>query len=891
MPVVVVESPAKARTIEKYLGKDFKVLASYGHVRDFKPKYEAVDPQNNFKVIWQVPTNARKHINAIISALETDPNLILATDPDREGEAISWHLEEILKTKFRDITAGHKNRISFTSITKESVQSALKEPRQIDMDLVDAYLARRTMDFLVGFNLSPILWKKLPCGASAGRVQSVCLRLVSDLEQKIEQFESRNYWTISAAFKNSKKQEFKANLVVFDGKRLGKFGFDSAEAASNAERLLKELKHYEIRSIISKDSALNPPPPFTTATLQQEANRKLRLKSTETMRVAQKLYEAGHITYMRTDAINMAPGAVNECRNAITTLFGTNYLSPKQRVYKNKAKNSQEAHECIRPTRLSQNAQGLNIQGSSLTQLEANLYDLIWKRTIATQMASNLVKNTKVMIKSENPGLELSASGKVQLFDGFKKVYKESRGEAAKASDKDESFDNPDLPALSEGETIDLGKTTVTENSTQPPVRFSEASLVKAMVDHGIGRPSTYSSTIATLIDRGYVIPVPKSNKLQPTPSGRVVVAFLQTYFPKYMEYGFTAEMEDLLDEVSGGRANKDRFLSNFWTDFAPKVDNVNNLDIKEVIENVAEVVAPQILVNGSSSKHILTCPNPHCDNGKLELRVFKNTDPYFSCSKCKYNQPFLYGKGGFIPHSEVMGKDPETGKNIILKSGRFGKFFEIHEEPGSKSKPKRASIPETFKEGDYNLDLALKLFSLPRLVGSHPETGKEIIAGIGPLGPYLKHDSKYKNLEKESPNEVFEIGINRAVSLLNETIGSGPGNLGVHPEGGSISLLNGKYGPYLKWNNINASLPKSVKPDSLTLENAVNIVNSKANRSKVINLGEHPQKKGPIQLRNGKYGPYVSWNKINATIPKDILLKNVNLELAVQLINKKIKG
>ncbi|MCY4184947.1 MAG: type I DNA topoisomerase [Rhodobacteraceae bacterium] len=891
MPIVVVESPAKARTIEKYLGKDFKVLASYGHVRDFKPKYEAVDPKNNFKVIWQVPTNARKRINAIISALESDPNLILATDPDREGEAISWHLEEILKTKFRDIATGRKNRISFTSITKDSVQSALKEPRQIDMDLVDAYLARRTMDFLVGFNLSPILWKKLPCGASAGRVQSVCLRLVSEREQKIEQFESLNYWTISAAFKNSKNQQFKANLVLYDGKKLGKFGFESAEAASNAEQSLKELKHYEIRSIISKDSALNPPPPFTTATLQQEANRKLRLKSKETMRVAQKLYESGHITYMRTDAINMAPEAVKDCRHAIDALFGTNYLSTNQRVYKNKAKNAQEAHECIRPTRLSQNARNLNAQGASLTQLEANLYDLIWKRTIATQMASNLVKNTKVLIKSENPGLELSASGKVQLFDGFKKVYEESRGEAAKASDKDESFDNPDLPPLSEGETINLAKTSVTESSTQPPARFSEASLVKAMVDHGIGRPSTYSSTIATLIDRGYVIPVPRSSKLQPTPSGRVVVAFLQKYFPKYMEYGFTADMEDLLDEVSGGRANKDAFLSNFWTDFAPKVDNVTNLDIKEVIENVAEVVAPQILANGSSTKHILTCPNPHCKGGKLELRVFKNTDPYFSCSKCKYNQPFLYGKKGSIPHSEVMGKDPETGKNIILKSGRFGNFFEIHEEPGSKSKPKRAGIPESFKEGDYNLDLALKLFSLPRLVGSHPETGKEIIAGIGPLGPYLKHDGKYKNLDKENPNEVFEIGINRAVSLLNDTTGSGHGILGVHPDGGNISLLDGRYGPYLKWNNINASLPKSVKQDSLTIENAIEIVNNKANRSKVINLGEHPQKKGPVELRAGRYGPYVSWNKVNATLPKDISPKNVNLELAVQLINKKIRG
>ena len=890
MPVVVVESPAKAKTIEKYLGKDFRVLASYGHIRDFKPKKEAVDPSNNFKPIWEIDRHAKKHLSAITSALQKDPNLILATDPDREGEAISWHLEEILKQKFKNISSNQKNRISFTSITKESVQAALNDPRQIDMDLVDAYLARRTLDFLVGFNLSPILWTKLPCGSSAGRVQSVCLRLVSEREQKIEQFQSRDYWTISATFLNLEKKQFRANLTVFGGKKLGKAGFDSSENALDAENVLRGLKNYEIGSVTSKDMALSPPPPFTTATLQQEANRKLRTKSSETMRLAQKLYEAGHITYMRTDAINMAPAAIKECRSAITNIFGSKYLAPKERVYKQKAKNSQEAHECIRPSRLIHSAQDLISQGISFSKKEVDLYDLIWKRAIASQMKSNLVKNTKVLIKSENPGLELSASGKVQLFDGFKKVYEESRGDDAKASDTEESFVNPDLPVLFKGDKINLEETSVKENTTQPPSRYSEASLVKAMVDYGIGRPSTYSSIISTLVDRGYVIPVPRSNKLQPTASGRVVVAFLQTYFPKYVEYGFTAEMENLLDDVSGGRENKDNVLTNFWKDFSPKVESVNSKQIKQVIDSVAEVVASQILVNGSDSKHILTCPNPDCKDGKLELRIFKNTAPYFSCPNCKYNQPFEHGKTGFLPSFNEVGKDPETGKMILLKSGRFGSFFEIQEESKTKKKPKRAGIPKNIKDEDLNLDLALKLFSLPRLVGLHPENGKEITAGIGPYGPYLKFENKYTNLDTSNPQEIFEIGINRAVSLLSEPIESVPGNLGQHPEGGGISLHSGRFGPYLKWNGVNASLPKRMDPESLTLEEAIDLINTKASKSNIINLGEHPQKKGAVEIRSGKFGPYVKWNRINASIPKNINTKDVTMELALKLIEKKIK-
>ncbi len=889
MPVVVVESPAKAKTIEKYLGKNFKVLASYGHIRDFKPKKEAVDPDNNFKAIWEINPRARKHLNTIITALKSDPNLILATDPDREGEAISWHLEEILKTKFKDFSIGQKNRISFSSITKDSVQSALNDPRQIDMDLVDAYLARRTLDFLVGFNLSPILWTKLPCGSSAGRVQSVCLRMVSEKEQKIEQFESKDYWTISASFLNVANKEFRANLTLFDGKKLGKTGFDRSDIATEAQTTLKNLKHYEIVSVRSRDSAINPPPPFTTATLQQEANRKLRLKSSETMRVAQKLYEAGHITYMRTDAISMAPSAIKECRSAISQLFGTDYLASKERVYKQKAKNAQEAHECIRPTRLVQNAQNLIKSGASLTQVEAKLYDLVWKRTLATQMKSNLVKNTRVTIKSEDPGIELLASGKIQLFDGFKKVYEESLGDAAKISDKEESFLNPDLPPLSEGEKINLKTTDVKKNTTQPPSRYSEASLVKAMVDHGIGRPSTYSTIISTLVDRGYVVAVPRSNKLQPTASGRVVVAFLQTYFPKYVEYGFTAEMENLLDEVSGGRENKGNVLNDFWNDFSPKVESVNNQQIKQVIDKVAEVVAPQILKNGSDSGHALKCPNPDCKDGTLQLRIFKNSAPYFSCSKCRFNQPFEYGKKGFVPSHNEIGKDPESGKTIYLKSGRYGKFFELEEDSKSRKKPKRAGIPKNINEADLNLELAVKLFSLPRLVGLHPETGKDITASIGPLGPYLKYEGKYTNLDSDNPQEVFDIGINRAVSILSEPPATAPGVMGQHPSGGGISLHSGRYGPYLKWNGVNASLPKSIDPKTLTLENAIEIIDLKASKSTTLKLGEHPQKKGPVEVLNGKFGPYIRWNKVNASVPKGIKIKDVTMELAVQLIDKKL--
>ncbi len=891
MPVVVVESPAKAKTIEKYLGKNYKVLASFGHIRDIRRKKEAVDPDHDFAIDWEITPDSKKRIKPIVDALKKDPALILATDPDREGEAISWHLEEILRNNHKSLKIKSSERISFTSITKNSIKDAIQSPRKVDSHLVDAYLARRVLDFLVGFNLSPILWTKFPCGASAGRVQSVCLRLITERELDREAFEPRSYWTILADCLSPKKMPFQSVLTHLNDEKLSQFSFASSEDAEAAKELVASKDRYWVKEVVSKDARINPPPPFTTATLQQEANRKLRLGSDVTMKVAQKLYEAGHITYMRTDAINMAPEAIQECRKAIAKEIGNDFVVQPQRVYKNKAKNSQEAHECIRPTAMHL----VPARAKNLSAVEGKLYDMIWKRTLATQMKACVVKNTKVILVSDDTQVSLQATGQVPVFAGFKKIYEEGVDESQRDKDHQHDHVNTDLPPLAKNDVIELQAVDVRHSETKPPFRFTEATLVKEMVNLGIGRPSTYASIIATLKTREYIQTVPQSRNLQPTATGRLVTAFLKLYFPKYVEYDFTAEMEKDLDEISGGREDRINTLSDFWNDFSLNVAAVSDIDRRTINEKVSELVYPQFVTTTESDTDLFKCPNPKCDSGRLELKVFKGRAPYFSCRDCKYNQPLERGKEGTVSETVHLGTKEDTNQKIFLKSGPYGKYLELEKPEETKTKPKRVSIPEGMSTEEINLDVAIQLLDLPRTVGNHPDDGQEITAHIGRNGPYLKHGQNSASIPDSNPLDALSIGINRAVSLL---AGEGLANddiVGEHPEGGSILRRNGRYGPYVKWKGINATIPRKQDPLTLSVDDAVSLLERKKGAATGQNgardLGPHPTEKGPVKVLSGRYGPYVKWKRVNASIPKHLEADSITLDQAVELIEKKVQS
>jgi DNA topoisomerase-1 len=833
MPVVVVESPAKAKTINKYLGSDYTVLASYGHVRDLPPKDGSVDPEHGFDMKWEVAADSRKHVRAIAEALKSDDSLILATDPDREGEAISWHLQEALKSSLKK--GKQVSRVTFNAITKAAVTEAMAKPRQVDMELVEAYLARRALDYLVGFNLSPVLWRKLPGAKSAGRVQSVCLRLIVEREMEIEAFRAREYWTVSATLATPRGQTYEARLTVLGGRKLDKFDIGTSAEAEIAVHAV-ESRDLNVLRVEAKPASRNPSAPFMTSTLQQEASRKFGMGAKACMSAAQRLYEAGHITYMRTDGIDMAPEAVMAARDAIRDTFGPQYLPDSPRMYKNKAKNAQEAHECIRPTDMRASPETLRLAEAD----QRKLYDLIWKRTIASQMAAARLERTTVDVGSADGQVELRATGQVVLFDGFLRVYSEGRDDPLPGTGGEDD-DEGRLPQIGQGEPAAKRQVVPEQHFTQPPPRYTEASLVKRMEELGIGRPSTYASIVTTIQDREYVRK--EQNRLIPEDKGRLVTVFLMTYFSKYVGYDFTADLEEQLDDVSGGRRDWREVLTRFWTDFTAALGETSELRISEVLTKIDEVLAPHLYPPRADGGDPRTCPV--CGEGRLNLKTARSGGAFIGCTNypaCRYTRNIggpAEAEGGIGPEGKVLGE--HNGQPVSLRSGRFGVYVQLGEATEAEPKPPRSSLPKGWAAEEMTLEKAVTLLELPRVVGTHPEDGVVIEAGLGRYGPYLKHGSVWANLPDMS--EVFTIGMNRAVEVLAQKAAGRRGgtraapaplrDLGEHPaKGGAVQVMEGRYGPYVKWEKVNATLPKEVAPADLTLEQALALIDAKAGKS-----------------------------------------------------------
>jgi DNA topoisomerase-1 len=835
MTVVVVESPAKAKTINKYLGKAFTVLASYGHVRDLPSKDGSVRPDEDFAMSWDVDPKSAKHMSEIAQALKGSDRLILATDPDREGEAISWHVLEILRKKgvMKDKAV---QRVVFNAITKQSVLDAMQHPRKIDSALVDAYLARRALDYLVGFSLSPMLWRKLPGARSAGRVQSVALRLICDRELEIEAFKAQEYWTIEGDFSTGRGDPFSARLAAIDGKKLGKFDIPNEASARAIEAALKGTR-FTVDTVESKPVKRHPFAPFRTATLQQEASRKLGMSSARTMQIAQRLYEGvniggetvGLITYMRTDGVEIAGEAIAGARNAILKAFGEPYLPSVPRQYTTKAKNAQEAHEAIRPTDLMRFPEHVK---RVLEPEQYALYELIWKRTIASQMESAEIERTTAdLTTTGNDGKRYTfrATGSVVKFDGFLKLYQEGL-------DDEEDEDSKRLPALSRGDALGVRKIAAEQHFTEPPPRYSEASLIKKMEELGIGRPSTYTAILTVLRDRGYVRLEKK--RLVPEDKGRIVTAFLESFFGRYVEYDFTANLEEQLDRISNGDIDWREVLRDFWRDFTAALGEIKDLRVSEVLDALNIILAPHIFPPTASGGDPRACPS--CENGQLSLKLGK-FGSFVGCSnypECRYTRPLSVpegGEGAVVPAEGLeLGVDPETGEKVTRREGRFGPYLQLGEAVDGE-KPRRASIPKGYDPNQIDLETALKFLSLPREIGIHPESGKPIVTNFGRFGPFVLHDGSYATLE--SPEEVFTVGINRAVDLLAQKRAKGararPGalkDLGPHPDGGgNIQIMSGRFGPYVKYGAVNATLPRDKPPEELTVEEAIALIAARA--------------------------------------------------------------
>jgi DNA topoisomerase-1 len=834
MNVVVVESPAKAKTINKYLGSDYIVLASYGHVRDLPAKDGSVRPDEDFDMSWEVDGKAAKRLADIADAAKKADRIILATDPDREGEAISWHVLEVLRQKkaLRDLPV---ERVVFNAITRTAVTEAMKNPRQIDMELVDAYLARRALDYLVGFTLSPVLWRKLPGSRSAGRVQSVALRLVVDRELEIEAFRTQEYWTVEADV-SSGADPFVARLAKHEGKRLSKFDLGN-EAAAFAARDAVKAASFKVTAVEKKPAKRSPPPPFTTSTLQQEASRKLGFSAQRTMQAAQKLYEGvdiggetvGLITYMRTDGVQTAPEALDEAREVIGGLYGKEYVPEKARIYSTKAKNAQEAHEAIRPTSLARNPGRMRLDGDL-----GRLYELVWKRMIASQMESARIERTTIDLESADGQTGLRASGQVVLFDGYLAVYEEGRDdpEARSASSVSDDFGDEEggrLPQVREGAETRVIASRADQHFTEPPPRYSEASLVKKMEELGIGRPSTYASILERLRDRSYVRM--DKNRFIPEDQGRLVTVFLEEFFAKYVEYDFTADLEEKLDLVSAGELNWKVLLREFWDEFNAKVGEIGELRTREVLDSLDGLLGPYLFPPNADGSDTRTCPK--CGTGRLGLKLSRS-NPFIGCSnypECRYTRPFGAPEEGDNENGDrELGVDPETGETVYLKAGRFGPYVQL----GDGEKPRRASLPKGWSPAAMDLEKALRLLRLPRDVGAHPEDGQMIVAGIGRYGPFVLHAGTYANLS--NADEVFDVGVNRAVALLaekragaNARRGGEPTSLkdlGAHPaDGQPIKVLAGRYGPYVKHGATNATIPKGTDPAALTLDEALKLI------------------------------------------------------------------
>ncbi len=888
MKVVVVESPAKAKTINKYLGRDYHVLASFGHVRDLPSKDGSVQPENDFAMNWQVEGRGQKQLKEIADAVKTADKLILATDPDREGEAISWHIIEALKAR-RVLNKLPIERVAFNEITKGAVLDAINNPRKIDQELVDAYLARRALDYLVGFTLSPVLWRKLPGSRSAGRVQSVALRLICEREAEIEAFKPREYWTIEVDFTAPDGSLFTARLTHVDGTKLDKFDLPDEAAAQAAAAKVRAGAPFTVSNVERKSVKRHPFPPFTTSTLQQEASRKLGFGATHTMRIAQRLYEGvdidgetvGIITYMRTDGVALAQDAIEASRRLIGEQYGREFLPDTPRIYKSTAKNAQEAHEAIRPTDLFRRPDRIR---RLLRDDEAALYDLIWKRTLASQMESAELDQVAIDIASADGRTTLRTTGSVVKFAGFLTLYQESRDDPA-----DEDDSGRRLPDLKTSDPVKEGPVKPEQHFTQPPPRYSEASLIKRLEELGIGRPSTYTSILQTLEDRSYVRLEKK--RLIPEDRGRIVTAFLTNFFDRYVEYGFTADLEEKLDDISGGRAQWKEVLRDFWLDFSrlhqpanddgdgklPSMDDaVSFLDSgigkrSVVIDVLNEALAPHFFPPTEDGRDTRVCPA--CKSGQLGIKLGK-TGAFIGCSnypECRYTRPLAVANGEESEQVGPMelGSDPKTGKNVTLRKGPYGHYVQLDEE--STEKPKRVSIPRGLAPDQVTLDLALGLLSLPRVVGDHPETRKPIMAGIGRFGPYLQHDGKYKSIPKD--DDVLTIGLNRAVDLLaQESKGRGrnapaPGKpIGSHPEDSQpVTLHDGRYGHYVKWGKINATIPKGLAPDSITMDQAVGLLAERAAKTG----GGRARKATKTPPRKAEPQPELSAPALKAVKPK----------------------
>ncbi|ADG11231.1 type I DNA topoisomerase [Caulobacter segnis] len=840
MNVVVVESPAKAKTINKYLGSDYTVLASYGHIRDLPSKDGSVEPDNDFAMSWEVDAKASKRVSDIVDALKKADRLILATDPDREGEAISWHVLEVLNKK-KALKDKSVQRVTFNAITKTAVTEAMKAPRDLDMELVEAYLARRALDYLVGFTLSPVLWRKLPGSRSAGRVQSVALRLVVDREIEIERFKTQEYWTVEADV-SAGSDPFLARLVKHEGKKLTKFDLGN-ETSALAAKAAVQAAVFKVEAVEKKPGKRSPAPPFTTSTLQQEAARKLGFSAQRTMQAAQKLYEGvdiggetvGLITYMRTDGVSMAPEAITEARDVIGKVYGKEYVPDVPRLYKSKAKNAQEAHEAIRPTSMGRNPGSLRLDPEL-----GRLYELIWKRTIASQMESARIERTTVDLESADGKTGLRATGQVVQFPGYLAVYEEGR-------DDEGDEDSARLPAIVEGSPAQVREARADQHFTEPPPRYSEASLVKKMEELGIGRPSTYASVLGVLRDREYVRM--EKQRFIPEDKGRLVTAFLEQFFKRYVEYDFTAALEEQLDLVSDGKLDWKQFLRDFWKDFHAAVGEIAELRTTNVLDALNEALGPHIFPDKGDGSNPRLCPT--CGTGQLSLKTGK-FGAFIGCSnypECRYTRQLGVSEGDGEAESadKELGVNPATGRAVWLKNGRFGPYVEELAAEGDK--PKRSSLPKGWIASAIDLEKALRLLSLPREVGKHPDDGKVITAGLGRFGPFVLHDGTYANLE--NADEVFDVGLNRAVAILADKRAGGGrpqrgaaaalAELGNHPEDGKpIRVLSGRFGPYIKHGDTNANVPKGKDPAAITLEEALALIAERAAKGG----GKKPAKK-----------------------------------------------
>ena len=839
MKVVVVESPAKAKTINKYLGSGYEVLASYGHVRDLPPKDGSVRPDEDFDMSWVVDDRSVKHVNDIAKAVKKADAVLLATDPDREGEAISWHVQKLLEEK--GVLADKSvSRVVFHEITRNAILDAIANPRDVNKELVEAYLARRALDYLVGFTLSPVLWRKLPGSRSAGRVQSVALRLICQRESEIEAFKPREYWTVEATFHADGDRSAVARLTHLDGKRLDRFDLGD-EAAAKAAVAKAEAGAYTVADIEKRQTTRNPAPPFTTSTLQQEASRRLYLPASQTMRIAQRLYEGvefdgetvGLISYMRTDSVALSQEALDGARRLIGERYGKTYLPDEPRRYRSRAKNAQEAHEAIRPTDMARTPE---IMSRVLSGADLKVYELIWRRAVASQMASAKIDQTALVFTDKSGAASFRATGSVIVFDGFLALYQEGQDEAG----DDEGAQA--LPVFNKGEAADARKVTPEQHFTQPPPRYTEASLVKRMEELGIGRPSTYASILQVLQDRDYVRL--DSRRFVPEDRGRLVTAFLENFFDRYVEYDFTADLEQRLDDVSNGRIPWRALLREFWDGFTSRVDDAKDLSISQVIDAIDEQLGPHFFPAGEDGKDPRLCPA--CNSGRLGLRLGRH-GAFIGCSnypECKHTRPLATPDsaeaGEALDGPKHLGDDPETGLPVTLRRGPYGLYVQLGEASEEKGapKPKRASLPKGDDPADMTLERALALLSLPREVGAHPETGKVIKAGLGRFGPYLHHDGGYTSLPKD--DDVLTVGLNRAVTILAEAKAKGRGgastlrSLGDHPNGGGeITIRKGRFGPYVNYAKVRASLPKGAEVDAFTMEEAVALIEKKAGGAK----------------------------------------------------------